>query len=203
MIELPKRKSTRRATQSKGKDKEERSHEQERQFDIIQIQSDDSDNEARILANLLILREIQIDALRADLHRSRNFNHFFQVQNKQMSVHMAVYETRAIQYKKEASKTHVRLEELMGEFEESEGEYQPRRKSPRTMGLKKALEKQKEEEDALLQSTPLTALFEQKIEKNWEAWLERVNNHLEKKLEKANRDLTLQRRMTGHYKKLN
>ena len=125
-VEFPKRKSTRRATQSKGKDKEESSHEQEREFDIIQIQSDDSDNEARILQNLLIHRENQIDDLRTDLDRARNFNHFLQVQNKQMSVHMAVYETRAIRYKREASKAQMRLEELMGEFEEIEGEDQPR-----------------------------------------------------------------------------
>ena len=72
----------------------------------------------------------------------------------------------------------------MGEFDESEGEDQPRRKRPRTMGLKKALEKQKEEENAFLQSTPLIALFEQEIEKNQEAWPERVNDHLEKKLER-------------------
>ena len=71
------------------------------------------------------------------------------------------------------------------------------------MGLKKALEKQKEEEVALLQSTPLTTLFTQEIEKNQEAWLERVNDHLEKKLEKANRDLELQRRMPRNYNKLN
>ena len=116
---------------------------------------------------------------------------------------MAVYETRAIKYKNEASKAQVRLEELMGEFDESEDEDQPRRKRPRTMGLKKALEKKEEEEDALLQSTPLTTLFTQKIENNREAWLERVNDHLEKKLEKENRDLELQRRMTRHYKNLN
>ena len=59
------------------------------------------------------------------------------------------------------------------------------------MGLKKALEKQKEEEAALLQSTPLTTLFTQEIEKNREAWLDRVNDHLEKKLEKENRDLDI------------
>ena len=70
------------------------------------------------------------------------------------------------------------------------------------MGLKKALEKQKEEENALLQSTPLTTLFEKEIENNREAWLQRVNDHLEKKLENGNRGLDLQRRMTGHYKKL-
>ena len=104
MVELPKRKSTRKSTQGKGKGKEEISHEPEKEFDIIQIQSDDSNNEAHILENLLIHRESQIDALRDNLHRGRNFNQFLQVQNKQMSVHMAVYETRAIRYKNEASK---------------------------------------------------------------------------------------------------
>ena len=97
----------------------------------------------------------------------------------------------------------MRLEELMGEFDESEDEDQPRRKRPRTMGLKRALEKQKEEEVALLQSTPPTTVFTQEIENNREAWLERLSYHLEKKLEKASRDLDFQRRMTGHYKKLN
>ena len=105
--------------------------------------------------------------------------------------------------KKNASKVQVRLEELMGEFNDSEDEDQPRRKRPRTMGLKRVLEKQKEEEAALLQSIPLTTLFTQEIENNREAWLERVNDHLENNLEKANRNLDLQRRMTGHYKKLN
>ena len=90
----------------------------------------------------------------------------------------------------------------MGEFNDSEDEDQPRRKRPRTMGLRRALEKQ-EEEAAIFQSFPLTTLFTQEIENNQDAWLERVNDHLEKKLEKANRDLDLQRRMTGHYKKLN
>ena len=123
IVEFPKRRKTKRATQSKGKDKEESSHEKEREFNIIQIQSDDSDNKAWILENLLINRENKIDALRTDLERARNFNHFFQIQNKQMSVHMVVNETRAIKYKKEASKAQVRLEELMGEFDESEGEY--------------------------------------------------------------------------------
>ena len=46
---------------------EERSHEKERDFDIIQINSDDSDNEARILESLLINREEKIHDLRADL----------------------------------------------------------------------------------------------------------------------------------------
>ena len=79
---------------------------------------------------------------------------------------MAVYETRAIKYQKEASKAQIKLEELMGEFNDSEDEYQPRRKRPRTMGLRRALEKQKEEEAALFQSLPLTTLLTQEIKKN-------------------------------------
>ena len=104
IVKLPMRRKIKRATQSKGKEKEERRHEKEREFDIIQIQSDDSDNEARILENLLIHRESQIDALKTDLDREMNYNQFLQIQNKQMSVHMVVYETREIKYKKEASK---------------------------------------------------------------------------------------------------
>ena len=107
----------------------------------------------------MINKEEKIDALRADLERSRNFNHFLQTQNKQMSVHMAVYETRAIKYQKEASKAQIKLEELMGEFNDSEDEDQPRRKRPRTMGLRRALEKQKEEEAGHFQYFPLTTLF--------------------------------------------
>ena len=90
----------------------------------------------------------------------------------------------------------------MSESNDIEDEDQSRRKRPRTMGLRRALEKQKEEDVALFQSFPLTTLFTQEIEKNREAWLERVNDHLEKKLESANRDLDLQRRMIEHYKKL-
>ena len=91
----------------------------------------------------------------------------------------------------------------MGEFNDTKEEEQPMRKRPRTMGLKRALEKKKEEEAALVRSYPLTSLLTQEIKNNREAWLERENKHLEDKMERANRDLSLQRKMTRHYKKLN
>ena len=91
----------------------------------------------------------------------------------------------------------------MGEFDDIEEEEQPVRKRPKTMGLRKALEKQKEEEATLVRSYPLTQLLAQEIENDKESWLERANKNLEDKLEKKNRDLGLQRKMTGHYKKLN
>ena len=46
-------------------------------------------------------------------------------------------------------------------------------------------------------------LLAKEIENNKKPWLEKENHHLEAKLEKANKDLGLQRRMTEHYKKLN
>ena len=116
---------------------------------------------------------------------------------------MAVYEARAFKYQREAYKAQVKLEELMGEFDDTEEEEQPMRKRPRTMGLKKALEEKKEEEAALVRSYPLTQLFTQEIENNREPWIERANKNLEDKLEKANKYLRLQNKMTGHYKNLN
>ena len=65
------------------------------------------------------------------------------------------------------------------------------------------MEKQKAEEQAHLQAFPLTALLEQEIEENKEAWLERAKKHLEMKLERANIDLELQRKRTHHFQKLN
>ena len=116
-----------------------------------------------------------------------------------MSVHTAVHEARAIKYKNEAAKAQMKIEELIGEFDEEEEEDQPRRKMPRTIGLKRALEKQKEEEQTHLQAFPLTTLLEQEIEENKEAWLERANKHLEMKLERANKDLEVQRKMTHYF----
>ena len=116
---------------------------------------------------------------------------------------MAVYKAREFKYQREAYKAQVKLEECMGEFDDTEDEEQQIRKRPRTMGLRKALEKQREEEATLARSYPLTQLLAQEIENDKESWLERANKHFEDKLDKENKDLGLQRKMTRHYKKLN
>ena len=58
-----------------------------------------------------------------------------------MSGKMAIYEARAIKYKREAQEYQVKLDEYMVEFADDEEEEGPTRKRPRTMGLRKALEK--------------------------------------------------------------
>lgn len=45
--------------------------------------------------------------------------------------------------------------------------------------------------------------MEQEINNDRESWLDRVNLHLEKKLEKANRDTAILKRMACHYRSWN
>ena len=87
----------------------------------------------------------------------------------------------------------------MGTYEESEDEEGQSRRRPRTMGLKKALAKQREQESSLAEQLPLDALLAMEIAHDWEPWLERANIQFEAKLKKSNQDLDLQRRMTKHY----
>ena len=87
----------------------------------------------------------------------------------------------------------------MGTYEESEDEEGQTRRKPRTMGLRKALAKHREEESAQAKQLSLKELLALEIENDRESWLERAKIHLEAKLEKANKDLDLQRRMTKYY----
>jgi len=73
------------------------------------------------------------------------------------------------------------------------------KKRPRTIGLKKALAKETEQETALVEKLTPSELLSMEIEYDWEPWLERENIHLEGELEKTKRDLNLQKKMARHY----
>lgn len=91
----------------------------------------------------------------------------------------------------------------MGAYDENSDEQGQARNIPKTMGLKKELAKKIEEESSQAQKFPLTEFLSMEIEHKREAWLERDNINLEAKLENSNKDLSLQRRMTEHYKRRN
>lgn len=61
----------------------------------------------------------------------------------------------------------------MGTYEESEDEEGQSIRRPRTMGLKKALARQREQESALAKQLPLSELLSVEIEYDQEPWLER------------------------------
>ena len=169
---------------------EEEDHEKEREFELIHI-NNNYENETRISNSLLQDNNAQIKDLEAELERSKDVIHFYQMKNKQMSAQQAIHETRTLRYRKEAQRAQVKLEKFMGTYEESNDEDGQTRRRPRTMGLRKALVKQREEESAQAEQISLQELLALEIEHDRESWLERANIHLETKLEKANRDLDL------------
>ena len=167
----------------KGKkivEEEEEDREKEREFELIHIYSDD-ENETRISNSLLQDRNAQIKEMEAKLEREKDVIHFYQMQNKQMSVQQAIHETRTLRYWKEAQKAHVKLAEFIGTYEESSDEEGQTRRH-RTMGLRKALAKHREEKSTQVEQLSLQELLALEIEHDRESWLESANTHLKAKL---------------------
>ena len=63
---------------------EEDNHEEEREFELIHIYSDE-ENETRIVNSLLQDQNAQIKDLEVELERSKDLIRFLQMQNKKMS----------------------------------------------------------------------------------------------------------------------
>ena len=125
----------------------------------------------------LLAMEIEHDR-ESWFERAKDVIYFYQMQRKQMSGQQAIYEARALKYRKEAQRSQVKLKEFMGAYEESSDEAGQTRRRPRTMGLRKALTKQREEESDQAQQFPLTELLSMEIEHDRESWLERANMNL-------------------------
>ena len=71
---------------------------------------------------LLKNKDAQIKDSQANLARARNVIHYYEIENKQLEAQKAIYEVRAIRARKEAERTKVRLDEVLGFFDESEDE---------------------------------------------------------------------------------
>ena len=67
---------------------EEDNHEEEREFELINVNNDD-ENETRIANSLLQDMNAPIKDLEAELGRAKDRIHFLQMQNKQMSGQLA------------------------------------------------------------------------------------------------------------------
>ena len=92
-----------------------------KEFELIHIDNDE-ENETRIVNSLLQDQNAQIKDLEAELGRAKDLIHFLQMQNKQMSGQLVIYEARALKYRKEAQRSQLKLEEYMGTYEEDSGE---------------------------------------------------------------------------------
>ena len=117
-----------------------------------------------------------------------------------MKKKQAISEVREIRAQKEAGKAKAMLDETLGTFDENEDEEEKLpRKRPRTIGLKKALAREREKEIELAEQLTPSELLAIEIRKYRESLLEREKFHLESQLEKAKRDTNMQRKMEKHY----
>ena len=101
-----KRQATMPSTSSQPLDKgkqrvkeEEEDHEVERDFDIIQVDSDE-ENEARITNMLLQDRNAQIKYIQAHSDRAKSINDAIDLENRQLGAQIAIYEARSIKAQK-------------------------------------------------------------------------------------------------------
>lgn len=92
--------------------------------------------------------------------------------------------------------------EIMTSGEPEESEVRGKRKRPRTTGLKKAL--QEEQEQIMLnEDLDLEERIALEVHQDKEYWLNRVNENLDKLLEKENIENQLLKHMAHHYQAQN
>ena len=87
--------------------------------------------------------------------------------------------------------------EMYGETNKAE-EQVPRRR-PRTRGLKRALELERQKKVELANQLTFNEQFAVIVNENQEQWLDRANQHLEKLMEKENNDNDILRKRGKHY----
>ena len=149
-------------------------------------------------------KDAHISEIQTNLGRANNVINFLEARNKKLETEKTIYEIRAMRARKKARKAKAKLDETLGTFDEDEEEEEqlPRRR-PRKIGLKKALAKEREQEVGLAKQLIPSELLSLEIGKDKESLLDRANLHLERLLEKANKDNDIQWKMAKHYAMMN
>ena len=99
---------------------------------------------------LLKSKDAQIRDLQENIGRDKNVIHFLEVENKQLETEKAMCEIKDIKARKEARRTNTKIDEVLGTHDDTEEEEeQLLRRRPRTIGLRKALTKEREQETTL------------------------------------------------------
>ena len=137
------------------------------------------DEDEEIITNMLLKRkDAKISELQANIGRAKNVINYLELENKKLETKKAISEVRAIKARKEARKANALLDETLRNFDDSENEEEhlPRQR-PRTIGLKKALVREREKEAELVEKNTPSELLAIEICKDRESCLERENLH--------------------------
>ena len=126
-------------------------------------------------------KEAKIRELKDKLSKENFMITFLQQENKQLQVKQLLLSKPKADLEKDGGKGKTMVD--VDELEDHEDQVKPRR--PRTIGLKRHQEQQTEPSPSLAQED-FDDLIATEIEQDKESWLQKVNFHLEKILEKAN-----------------
>ena len=129
-----------------------------------------------------------------NMARERFVTSFLEQENNQLKEKQLIMEKEQAKLLQQIGKGKPVLE--INEPKGTKG--QGKKKRPRTKGLKKTL---KEEKKHILldEELELEDIITLEVNEDMEYWIDKVNDHLEKLLDKANRDNQLLRNMAHHY----
>ena len=101
---------------------------------------------------LLKSKDAQIRDLQANIGRDKNLIHFLEVESKQLETEKVMCEIKDIKARKEARRAKKNIDEVLGTHDDTEEEEeQLLGRRPRTIGLIKALTKEREQETTLVE----------------------------------------------------
>ena len=176
---------------------EEDLHETEQYFDLVDL---DEHDDGDITSTIIKEKEAKIKELQTNLNWSKFFIDFLEQENQQLKTKHVIDEVKFIKAQREPEKAKIFLEEALETYGVTEEpKYQVTRRRPRTRGLKRALELERQKEVELANQLTLNEKFAVVINDNREQWIDRDNQNLEKLLEKENRDNDVLRRKSKHY----
>ena len=127
-----------------------------------------------------------------NLARAQFVISFLEKENKQLSEKQVLLEMDLLKDKRK----DVKGKAVMGHDQSDEDEAQITKKRPKTRGLKRALEQEKQHETEELNFEERISM---EINENREVCLDRVKIHLESLLHKKNKDNQMLRHMVDHY----
>lgn len=181
--------------ETESQQQEEDLHETKHDFHLVDLSEHDDSESTRIV---IIEKDALIGEPQVKLQREKYIISYYEQENKQFETKHELMEIQLIKAKREAEKAKDLLDEAYGEYTDKMEEQVPRR-WPRTRGLKRALELEKQKEVELANELTLNEQFAKMVNENQEHQLERVKNHLENLLDKAKRDNNIQRKMAKYY----
>lgn len=161
---------------------EEDLHETEQDFYLVDLDENDHNEDISIVIKekYALIRE-----LHTNLEMSKYIISYYEQENQQLQAKHDVMVIQLIKGKREEMKAKALLDEAYDKYGEPKQEQEPKIR-PRTRGLKRGLELERQKEVELANQLTWNEQFSIMINENREHQLDKVNQNLEKILDNCN-----------------